>query len=651
MDNKITFLDCTAALSGNVLTVHNSQIGRSWLVADTGLIPQQVLDMAAGETLTESTEENISPVELTREDKIQGLTLEGGEDDDCGFSAKSLRCRLTATYSMFTIQYEIVVYPSLPILRTRIFIKGSCCPPLKKTPFLDTLTLQEKHCEWENIFLRAVTDSHNSIMQTQRGLFYLNEGMNLSGNILRVHRTLQNSGLILIKEAPTADEQVNYGGCDFAIFAKKVDVCTAGYAESDIREDEYIPLYGSAIGLYRGGDLDFYRLIKGYHEARHVLRPKDDAGVYSNTWGDDSGGRNINEAFIQEELQAAHEIGITHYQIDAGWDMGVRDPATGRNEWKIKYKALPFGFEKIRSEMKQYAMTLGLWFEPYTVADNDIDYGCYRQDAQTLIDLYRNHGAVFFKFDGFKLLSYTATFRLEKMMQLVLAETDYSTFFNIDITNWPRTGFFGATQYANLFFENRYTDRLSYYPHYTLRNLWMASRYIPAYRLQTEFLNVDRNVGLYNADEAGDALMPCRCGQDYAAACTLFASPLAWMEPSVLNEQNKKLIERPLKATQSVREEIASSLVLPIGDIPNGAHFTGFQAMVDENSGYLLLLKERSGGEDTFRYKLYTEGLGGSTVFTEIASNCDCGICVAQGSEISVSMNGEFSYAVLRYTR
>lgn len=642
LDNRIEFMDCYASLAGNVLTAGNSGITRTYAVTGSGLVPQTLTDAAAGETLTEENGEDISPVTL-RGEMPRKLTLEGGADDDLGFGAKSLKCSLTAVYPRFCLKYEIVLYPALPLIRTRAFAKGR--PAAKESALLDTMVMKEKHCRYECVSLRAVTDSHNNLVKKDGGLFYLNESARLSGNLLRVHRTLQNDGVVLIKESPALDEQVRYGGFDFTVSGKRLAVHCAGFGACDLLPDEFVPLYGSAVGLYRGGDLAFYRFLRAYHEARHVFR-EDDAGVYSNTWGNDSGGRKICEKFLEDELDSAHAIGVTHYQVDAGWDTGEKDPATGRSRWTLNRAALPFGFARIREKAEQYGIKIGLWFVPYT--EDGCDYACYRQDAETLTALYHEYGATFFKLDGFKLLSFTAAYRFEKMLRLVLERTGSAVFFNMDVTNWPRTGFFGATQYSNLFFENRYTDRISYYPHYTLRNVWEACRYFPACRMQAEFLDTERNAELYEADEAGDALAPRRCGQDYAAAATLFASPLAWLEPSVLSEGGKNALARLMEAARGVRKEIPASLVLPVGEDPDGASFTGFQAIRDEKNGCLLLLRENT-AESSHRFRLCTGGFGPETEFKKIVSNCGGEVRALSGSEIDVSMDHPFSYAVYSY--
>lgn len=97
-----------------------------------------------------------------------------------------------------------------------------------------------------------------------------------------------------------------------------------------------------------------------------------------------------------------------------------------------------------------------------------------------------------------------------------------------DITAEQRMGYLAAREYGTLFVENRYTDFGNYYPHRTLRNLWMLARYVPAQRMLFELLNPARNTERYRADP----LAPGRYTADYLFASVMAAQPLLWMELS-----------------------------------------------------------------------------------------------------------------------
>jgi alpha-galactosidase len=164
-----------------------------------------------------------------------------------------------------------------------------------------------------------------------------------------------------------------------------------------------------------------------------------------------------------------------------------------------------------------------------------------------------------------------------------------------------RLGYYGRTQHAALFLENRYTDWGNYYPHWTLRNLWMLSKYVPARKLQIEFLNVRRNMEKYG----DDPLAPHRSGLLYSASAALFANPLAWMELTGLEEADADGLADLLRRVAPHHRRILSGHILPIGEEPSGTGWTGLQSSAQEaHEGYLLLFRENT-EHRTYGFKLW----------------------------------------------
>lgn len=100
-------------------------------------------------------------------------------------------------------------------------------------------------------------------------------------------------------------------------------------------------------------------------------------------------------------------------------------------------------------------------------------------------------------------------------------ETNHHVIFNLDATAGRRGGYHSMNEYGNIFLENRYTDWGNYYPYRTLRNLWQLSRYVPAEKMQVEFLNKWRNADKY-ADN--DIFAPKSYSFDYLLALLLLLS-------------------------------------------------------------------------------------------------------------------------------
>ena len=107
------------------------------------------------------------------------------------------------------------------------------------------------------------------------------------------------------------------------------------------------------------------------------------------------------------------------------------------------------------------------------------------------------------------------------MFEAVRQATEDAVVFNLDLTAGQRYGYHYFNEYGNIFVENRYTDWSNYYPHWTLRNLWMLSRYVPPQNLQIEFMlapNDERRKVSFDlpTDESCPAAQPVTLASDSA---------------------------------------------------------------------------------------------------------------------------------------
>jgi hypothetical protein len=265
-----------------------------------------------------------------------------------------------------------------------------------------------------------------------------------------------------------------------------------------------------------------------------------------------------------------------------------------------------------------------LWFNP----SKDDSYAHWREDADTLIGLYREHGIRTFKIDGVQVPDKRAETNLRRMFDAVRAATGDEVVFNLDVTAGQRYGYHYFNEYGNIFLENRYTDWSNYYPHWTLRNLWMLSRYVPPQNLQIEFLNVWRNPDQYPPQ---DPLAPVRVPFDYAFAITMMAQPLAWFEATGLPEPAFEIAEL-VRGYREHQLAIHAGQILPIGEEPSGAGWTGFQSIApdDDGSGYLLVFREHN---DRPMASLKVWGLAGRCV--------RCRALLGHGDDVVGRVDGE----------
>lgn len=478
--------------------------------------------------------------------------------------------------------------------------------------YIGYLPLAEQHSRYEIIQLSDVTDHHNNLVRTDSALLFSRGHDTCDGNIAFIEKSLRSSGLLVIKEGPTPFARLGGNEPDFAFVGLGLYVLGTGLSPEESWDGEFMPAYGCVIGVYDGHEASRYALLDTYARKIHIDRPERDFFFMCNNWGDRSRDGRVSEPFLLKELEIAASLGVTHYQIDDGWQSGATmnsihaDQAGGgrwsgyhtyaADFWAPHPERLPNGFEPLSTRAEQLSIRLCLWFSP----DSEDNFVNWEKDAEILIDLHRKYNICHFKLDGIQLRSKRGERSLLNMMRKVVIESGNRVYFNLDTTAQVRLGYFGRTQYGGLFLENRYTDVGNYFPHWTLRNLWMLCKYVPARKLQIEFLNVRRNLGIYG----DDPLSPNACGILYSFGATLFSNPLAWMELSRLSDTDAELLSQIIRLLAPHHKAILSGHILPVGLEPSGTGWTGLQSVRNEYEGYLIVFRELT-EEESHSLKLW----------------------------------------------
>ncbi|MBC2601586.1 alpha-galactosidase [Puniceicoccus vermicola] len=354
--------------------------------------------------------------------------------------------------------------------------------------------------------------------------------------------------------------------------------------------------YSLARVAYQGGRNGALLAMQRLQKTLRSFGVSAEGTVLSNTWGDRGGARHLSASFLEEEIEAAKEMGVEVLQIDDGWQKGatvntVEDRSAGvwngfweadPNFWEVHPGRFPNGFRPIVEKMREVGIELGLWFAP----DSSNEFANWEKDVLVLLGLWRKWGVRYFKLDAVKLTSRLAETRFHQLCEKVLKASDCAIVFDFDATAERRPTYWGRVGGGQLFLENRYTDFGNYYPHQTLRALWTLTLHgiLPS-RIRLEFLNTTRNPDCYSE---GDPLSPERWPADYQVAITLAASPLAWMEMSRVPEERRRIWGDLFKAWQPHRRAFHRGSVLPIGDPPNGFSWTGFLSL-DQQEGKTVL--------------------------------------------------------------
>ena len=233
---------------------------------------------------------------------------------------------------------------------------------------------------------------------------------------------------------------------------------------------------------------------------------------------------------------------------------------------------------------------------------------------------------------------------MRRLYNKVMQHSGGEVVFHLDATAGRRAGYHYFNEYGNIFLENRYTDWGNYYPYWTLRNLWTLSKYVPAEKLQIEFLNKWRNVSKYPSQ---DRFAPSNYGFDYLFAITMAAQPLAWMEASNLPEEAYS-ISSLIESYKEISADFHAGIILPVGEEPSGMSWTGFQSLTSESEGYMLVFREDNDRESCRVRTWFPEGAKVS--FKPIAGlGGRFTAKVDAGSVVCFSLPSENSFALYKY--
>lgn len=666
---------CRAERSGDRLVLENARMRRTFAWDDGRLLGVSVEDLATGQRWEPAKAVSTFALPGEAESATDG-TLAVEPVAETSVTPAHLRATIECAFGTLRVRRVFEIYPDAPAIRCRVYLRGR--PAAAgwrsaaagegvllnieslsteaggdfKAPQLDHVAWSRPHVAAKAVQFFDITDRRNNLVR-EHPLVPYRSPMMLRGNILLVRDELADAGLFFVKEAPCSDVQLADPGCDFSITRSEASVVGLGADPADVREDEWLPCYGCVVGV---GPADEHALLANLREYQNHLRrllPDRDEMVLLNTWGDRGQDRRIGHDFAMRELELASKLGVTHFQLDDGWQKGKSsNSATAggfltsiwdrqTDYWEPHPERFPGGLEPVIARGRELGVQVCLWYNP----SRDEGYHHWERDADQILALHRRFGVRVFKIDGVDIPNKVAEVNLRRMFDKVQHDSRGAVVFNLDVTAMRRFGYHYFAEYGNLFLENRYTDWSNYYPHWTLRNLWQLAKYVPPQRLQIEFLNVARNADRYAAD---DPLAPRNVPIEYCFAITMMAQPLAWMEAQNLSDEQVARLAPLIKVYREHMREIHAGRIFPIGREPSGAAFTGFGSTT-ESGGYLLAFNERSEALSSVDYlplrgDLRLERVIGTLRVESIEHK-------AGFSMIEFAADQPFAFGLFRYTR
>lgn len=638
--------DCKIELKQDTLTIENNQIKRSWLWNNGNLITCKLEDKGNG--LAWQLRNNQPDLSLPREEK-EGSEASIRIEEVPASLQYTHHLRATVEYKAGNLQVRKIlkIYPDCPAIACELYLKGQASQKWIKAldnpadlqniekltqnsqggnvPVMEQLMLEGKHWQLEAVEFFDVTDRFNTLVRPVHALSY--RDCLYRGNLLFAENTEKEAGFFMLKEAPTSNVQLYYPGGDYLVSEGTFRMVGLGVDSADIKTDEWTKAYSYVTGTFRSGEKQKRMALRNYQmRIRPFLEDRDEM-VMLNTWGDRGQDTRVNEAFCLKELELAAKLGVTHFQIDDGWQAGrsansayggsFKNIWDNPDYWTPDPDRFPNGLAPIVKRGKELGIEVCLWFNPSI----QHDYADWQKDADALIALYEKYGIRTFKIDGTFFDNKLAESRLRSLYNRVMEATGWKAVLNLDATAGRRGGYFFFNEYGNIFLENRYTDWGNYYPYWSLRNLWMLSRYVAPQSLQIEFLNKWRNKEKY----AGDKFAPSTYSFDYLFAITMAAQPLAWFEASNLPDEAFPT-GGVIQKYKTVQHDFHTGYVFPVGDEPSGKSWCGFQSVKDRK-GYFLLFRESNEEEsfdmDTFfepgEQVEFTPVLGAGKAFRSIA--------------------------------
>jgi alpha-galactosidase len=585
---------CYASMEDNLLTLGNKRISRifEWNKGDLKTI--SITDKKTGQALVMARPQSDVHLGALTDQVKSGQWAKHTVEN--AIANRHLQVEVTAVYEQIDVRRVFRIYPDCAVIACDYYVrahKGEVPEFESKDTVLQSLRLPDAHWHYRAVEFFDRTDGINNLVRETSVLAYLSR-TELRGNILFGQNAKHDTAIFMVKEAPCSFVQLHYPGYDYSVSTSEAQAVGMGICATDLSAGEWTRVYGLATGVSSKSEVAFLKSLRDYQKLRRRYVPERDDIIMMNTWGDRNRDARVGEAFVNKEVDACVRLGITHLQIDDGWQQGLSSNSaqSGGKLWDLWTEAnwqphadrFPNGFAPVVQHAKAQGVDLGLWFHP----SNANDYEHWKRDARIVVNLYKNFKIRYFKIDGIKLPNKLSENNLRRFFDRIAQDSDGKIVVNLDATANNRTGYHYFYEYGNIFLENRYTDWGRYYPYWTLRNLWMLSKYVPAETLQIEFLNTWRNPDRYGED---DPLAPQQVPFGYAFAATMMAQPLAWFEGSGLPNE-AFATGAVIKAYSQHQSRIHEGAILPIGKEPNGTSWTGFQSMRNEKRGYVLVFRE-----------------------------------------------------------
>ncbi|MHC4872374.1 MAG: hypothetical protein ACYTFY_11055 [Planctomycetota bacterium] len=332
------FKDCSVNFADNLLTIANKGIERVWDLSNGAPAVVSVKDLKSGnEWCGESPYQDSLHRNLLALGGAPQVDISADVDDYYGVSEKHLLVHLKLVYSNAEVNWEHRIWPELPVVLSQYHpIKTQAGASGKTEEFYDNgnlhlfmhddrlefFGLSSIHLSYDAVSFTAQSDRNDNLVRKTHGFSYPKEHINLQGQSLHLKDRISGNGLLAMKIAPPHSEHLNYPGFDFSLSGNTLAIVGSGISADELSSGEEFISYSYAVGVTDGEEDAAAELMYQLDRKRMKPNPPKNFKILSNTWGDGNGSKKICEQMMLDEISAASEIGLTHCQLDAGWQKG-----------------------------------------------------------------------------------------------------------------------------------------------------------------------------------------------------------------------------------------------------------------------------------------------------------------------------------------
>ncbi|MEM6883991.1 MAG: alpha-galactosidase [Verrucomicrobiota bacterium] len=596
----------------NRLQLDTGSIQGVWHVTKNGVYLQQ---LAAGEMCITPYQAMLPwylPDLLSAHDQPQFVESSRFEVVNDPHQPDHEKIEFVFSYTKLDLRYQIWSIPDAPGFRTQVSLRCSHQPLKDEFPswlgnsFVERVAIDPVGAKglaagYYNDTQHRNYD-HTPILRTERWEKLSEEGMCIDwSNLISVGR--ERSALTLVKES---NRTVNQSGIDSGAFVLEpgsvgvtgLGLCDHTYSGGAAWHDleGWQEAWATWMILSEPNELAVQTAVKQMDRCRYPFRPERDEMIVCNTWGSGGAGEGSRaaacESVVLKELESAADLGIDLVQIDDGWqcEPEAENPTCTTRDWQPHPSRWPNGWDLLKKRASELGVDLGLWFN-WSVA------------VEKMIANGKQAG-----FGRFKLDFLDARNRAVLEQALGKAKNLTRTLGPRSGVNWDcteamsRMGYFYGREVGNLYLSNRSVGRprlrhTEFKPHLQLRDTWHLAHYLNLNQFQLTVQDVAKLT-----DREGK-----RSGYShaYAFATAMLGLPILFQLTQMLETEARDELRPFIKIYRQHRRALHAGTVFPIGAMPNGKQWSGFQIHDRATgTGYLLLFREIGCDESTCHMEL-----------------------------------------------